>query len=303
MEKIIESYILEFAKDLKNILNKLGVNDIKFDNKRLSEVTIMLADEVEDDDTKTTILENSKTFYSPYTNTIYIHKNFLNDSNLRFHLTKRLLECISTKSNGNMITCGVSLLNSSGDKSYNSALNDAITENIANLMLFDSSLEGDLYSSNIIARKNLSKLECIVGMNTVVKSYFNSDYVELQSKFDSYVEDPENSFKNFTEKMDRLKSISYGHGKYTENDLNLAADIDTILIYAYANKIIKEKIIPSDLFKEHIVTSETVRSEFGFKDTPGYSGVDKNYNYYISLLRELKEKDMLLSSTIKSTTK
>ena len=304
MEKIIENYINDFVKDLKEILNKLKVEDIKFDNPRLSEVTINITDNILEKEMKGVILSNVKTAYSPYTNTIYIDEKFVYEPQLRYHLTKRLLECITTKKFDTIISTGVSLVDLHNKTIFNEALNDAITENITNLMLFDSSLDEDTYKNNIIARKNLSKLEEIVGMDTIVKSYFNSDYMELEAMFNKYKNDSKVDFRSLALKMDRLKEISYGKKEAHQMEDGLAYQIDRMLITVYAQKHISEKRkIESNTFKEHIITSETVRSEFGDKNKKGYNNVDKNKIYYELLTSGLKTSNKLLMQQVKSVIK
>lgn len=291
-EKIIETYINDFIVDLKKILNKLNVSGINLDNPILSDITISVTSTIEENEMKDTILENVKTTYSPYSNTIYIDESFINSPQLRYHLTKRLLECISTRKKGDILSQGISLINISNGETqkFNSSLNDAITENITNLMLFDNSLEEDTYRNHIIARKNLSKIEEIVGMETVVRSYFNSDYVDLETNFNNYTHDSKLEFKNIASKMDRLQSLK---DNTNEKDNLLAYEIDRILISVYATKNINSRTYNlNDRFKEHIITGQTVRSEFGYSDKPGYKDVDRNIIYYELLTSGLKSANI-----------
>lgn len=293
----IETLAQNFSQRFKIVMNRLGITreEINF-NPNLEEVNISIIDYIDEEEMKDVILENNKTVYSPYTNTIYIHESFVNASQLEYHLTKRFLECMVTKKEDNKIFNGIST--TVGKTTYNYALNNAINEHLANIILMTSiydvnnnneftkseihDLEESPYRNNMLERKNLFKIEEIVGAKTIVETYLNSDYVTFEREFEKY----EVSFGPIGRKMDRLSSLNqFPNPNLSEDEQTLQYEIDKDLIGAYAKKLISEpEINKSSTFKEHLVNSETVRAIFGVQNKPGYQNVDKNILYYDKLI-------------------
>ena len=308
----IETLAQNFSQRFKIAMNRLGVDrrDINLDSK-LSEVNISVIDYIDEPEMSEVILENIKTAYSPYTNTIYIHNEFVNAPQLEYHLTKKLLECIATRKVDNKIFNGIST--TSGKASYNVALNSAINEHLANIILMTSiydvdsfepydkseihDLEENPYRNNMMERKNLFKIEEIMGDHIIVQSYLNADYIQFEREFEKYGV----SFGPIAQKMDRLYVINRSISAVNENDNTLQYEIDKHLIQAYAKKIISEpRVENSPLFKEHLVSSETVRSIFGIQNKLGYQNVDMNITYYEKLISGLDFANQNKKSSVKT---
>ena len=297
----IETLAQKFSQRFKIAMNRLGIEQDSIKLKpNLSDVNISIIDYIDEEEMKNVILENDKTAYSPYTNTIYIHESFVNAPQLEYHLTKRFLECIATKKEDNKIFNGIST--SIGQVSYNSSLNNAINEHLANIILMTSiydihnseaydkseihDLEEDPYKNNMLERKNLFKIEEIVGSKTIIESYLNSDYIQFEREFEKYGV----AFGPIAQKMDKLSiTTKLPILNIGENDETLQYEIDKELIGAYAKKIISEHHVEkSSIFKEHIVSGETVRAIFGDKNKHGYKNVDMNVIYYEKLISGLE---------------
>lgn len=278
---VIMEYISLFIDDLKSVLHKLEVSDIKFDNPRLTTITVVI--DKKDPNTSS---------YVPKENTVYLGENLIKSKNLRYFINRSLLECITTKETDKGFLQGISIIND--DNKFNHSLNDAITENILNLMLCD---DGQDIGKYITERKNLAKLEKIVGIDTILRSYFNSDYIELENKYNS-ITNIESSFKDLVLLMDSLTKVNHGGKQVTTNDETLAHDIDRILINAFIKKSVmsNENVLNSD-FKEFLITSSSVRGEFGFVDKPGYQDVDKNIEYYNNLIKQSQNLDYTQTHT------
>lgn len=292
----IETLAQNFSQRFKIVMNRLGITKEEISlSPNLAEVNISIIDYIDEEEMKDVILENNKTSYSPHTNTIYIHESFVNAPQLEYHLTKRFLECMVTKKEENKIFNGIST--TVGKTSYNYALNNAINEHLANIILMTSiydvnnnseftkseihDLEESPYRNNMLERKNLFKIEEIVGSKIILESYLNSDYVTFEREFEKYGA----SFGPIGRKMDRLTSINQAiNPTLIETEHSLQYEIDKDLIGAYAKKLISEpEINKSSTFKEHLINSETVRAIFGVQK-PGYQNVDKNVLYYDKLI-------------------
>ncbi len=271
---IITNYVGSFANDLKNILKKLGITDIEFDNPNLANISIS----IDESNSQSQVCN-----YNQNENIIFINKNSLNAPNLRYFLNKSLLECTTTKKTDKGILQGVAIITKNGN--FNYSLNNAITENILNLMMCD---DGEEIGKYITERKNLAKLEKIVGSETIIKTYFNNDYVELEEKFNFFTNE-ENTFKNLVDLMDNLTAVNHDNRKITTSDDMLAFKIDRILINTFIKKSLynKESLIDSN-FQEFIITKNGVRGEFGFSDKIGYKNVDQNLDYYNNFKKQFK---------------
>ena len=309
----IETLAQNFSQRFKIVMNRLGIdkNSINL-NPNLSDVNISIIDYIDEEEMKDVILENEKTAYSPYTNTVYIHETFVNALQLEYHLTKRFLECMATRKEDNKIFNGIST--NIGNVSYNNALNNSINEHLANIILMTSiydvsnveaydkseihDLEESPYRNNMMERKNLFKIEEIVGSNTVIESYLNSDYIQFEREFEKYGI----SFGPIARKMDRLSSINRSiSSTINENEQTLQYEIDKELIGAYAKKIITEQQWDkSSIFKEHLISGETVRSIFGNKNKPGFEKVDINILYYEKLISGLEFANLNKNSQAKT---
>ena len=304
----IETLAQNFSQRFKIVMDKLGIekNSIYF-NPKLAEINMSVTDYINEPGMEKVNLEEIKTIYSPDTNTIYVHNAFVNDSLLEYHLTKRFLDCMVTKKEDNKIYNGLST--TIGMANYNNALNNAINEHLANVILMTSQeksitqseirdLEDSPYKNYMMERKNLFKIEEIVGSKTILESYLNSDYIQFEKEFEKYGV----SFGPIAQKMDKLANLNRGQlTVINENDHTLQYEIDKDLIQAYAKKIISEpQIEKSPTFKEHLVSGETVRSIFGDKNKPGYKNVDMNIVYYERLISGLEFANLNRTSPAKT---
>ena len=179
----IETLAQNFSQRFKIVMNRLGITKEEISlNPNLEEVNISIIDYIDEEEMKDVILENNKTAYSPYTNTIYIHEDFVNAPQLEYHLTKRFLDCVATKKDSEKIFNGIST--TVGKINYNYALNNAINEHLANIILMTSiydinnnkeytksethELEESPYRNNMLERKNLFKIEEIVNSKIII---------------------------------------------------------------------------------------------------------------------------------------
>ena len=268
--------VTKFQDRLNHMLNSLYKKGINIKVPNIEPFNIEFIDEINEEQMKDVIIENVKSAYSPHTKTIYIYNSFENSPQFEYHFTKRMLEHISTKLENGRIASGVSIKN--GKNTFNESLNLAIIESITNTMLGNETIDEDTFKNYIIERYNLGLIETIVGLETILNSFFNSDYLMLESKFNSYNVE----YKDIAKLMDKLTKVNYDLSYVKkEEDNDLESKIFKLLIEAYAKRFGKEKNLNGkEKFKENIVNSQTVRGTFGTANKFGYKDVDRNIITY-----------------------
>lgn len=251
---------------------------------------IEITNDVFEEPLKSVILENVKTAYSPYTKTIYIHETFTNAPQLEYHFTKRMLEHISTKVENDKVFSGVSI--SKDDKKYNYSLNQAILENTTNTLLGNETLDEDTFKNYIIERHHLGLIQNVVGLETIMNSFLNADYMTLESKFEEYG----SKYQPLAIQMDTLTSINYNPSyAKKEEDNTLANSIFVNILDAYARKSARNRKIENiENFENHIVNPQTVRGAFGTEEKFGYKGVNRNLETFKSTIKGLESANKLI---------
>ena len=285
-----EFQVVKFQDRLNSTLNTLKSKGINISIPELKQFHIEVTDNIEEEKMQKVILENIKTAYSPYTRTIYIHESFKDASQLEYHFTKRMLEHLSTKVEQEKVLSGISI--SGNNINYNYSLNNAIIESITNTLLGNETIDEDTFSKYIIERHHLGLIENIVGLETIMNSFFNADYMLFESKFEEYG----SKFHPLAVQMDTLTTINY-NPQYIkkESDEKLALDIFTKILDAYTRKSSKTKNINrKDDFENHIINRETVRGAFGTSEKFGYKDVNKNLETFKSVIKGLESANKLI---------
>lgn len=283
-----EYQVIKFQDRFNYMINKLKSNGMNINVPELTSFHIEFTDEITEDKIND-ILENCKTAYSPYTKTIYIHESFVDAPQLEYHFTKRMLEHMSTKIEKDKVLSGLSI--SSENLKFNHSLNQAIIENVTNTLLGNETLEEDTFAKYIIERHHLAQIENIVGLETIMNSFLNSDFILLETRFD-YIG---SNFKSLVSKMDRLADINYIPNTKTEpNENTLTMTIFNQLLDAYIKKSTNnKKVIDKESFESHIITPQTVRGAFGTPDKFGYEGIDRSVDIFKSVIKGVEEANKL----------
>jgi len=281
--------IFKFQDRFSNVINKLKENNVKVELPSISKFSIKIADEIYEDKMKNIILENTKSAYSPYTKTIYIHQSLIDTTKFEYHFTKRMLEHMSTKVEQDKILSGVSI--NTNDVKYNHSVNQAIIENITNTLLGNETIDEDTFKNYIIERHHLGLIQNIVGLETILNSFFNSDYITLETKYEEYG----SKYQELAKQMDNLTKINYDLLYVpSDNENTLANDIFKKILDAYVIKCAKnQKIGNSDNFENHIVNPQTVRGAFGTSEKFGYKGVSRNLQTFKSVLKGIESAHSL----------
>lgn len=284
-----EFQVIKFQDRFNYVINQLKNNGVNINMPELDTFHIEIADEIIEEQMRNTILENCKTAYSPYTKTIYIHKTFIDAPQFEYHFTKRMLEHLSTKVEKNKVLSGLSISN--GNLSFNYSMNQAMIESFTNTLLGNETMDEDVFSKNIIERHHLAQIQNIVGVETIINSFLNSDYLTLETQFESYGP----KLQPLILKMDRLYDINYLPGITLEpNEENLEADIFSQILDAYIKKsVINKQVENKELFESHIITAQTVRGAFGTTEKAGYSGVEKNLQKFNISIKGVEEVNRL----------
>ena len=294
MEKINEELscllLVKFQDRLNYVISTLKSKGINVNLPESTKFHIEITDDISEEQIKNIILESTKTAYSPYTKTIYIHNTFVNAPQLEYHFSKRMLEHMTTKTDGDKILSGISI---TGENiNYNHSLNQAMIESLTNTILGNETMDEDTFSKYIIERHHLGLIQNIVGLETMLNSFFNSDYLSLETQFESYG----TKFKPLVEQMDTLTRVNYDLS-YTPKpgEENLAVDIFTKILEAYTRKSAKNrKIENKEDFENHIINPQTVRGAFGTTEKTGYTGVEKNLHAFKSVIKGLESANKLL---------
>lgn len=284
-----EFQVIKFQDRFSDVVNRLKANDINIKMPEISNFHIEVTDAITEERMENVILENIKTAYSPYTKTIYIHESFTKAPQLEYHFTKRMLEHISTKVEQDKVLSGVSI--SSNNMRYNYSLNQAIIENTTNTLLGNENIDEDAFRNYIIERHHLELIQNIVGLETIMNSFFNSDYMMLETKFEEYGSE----FQNLARQMDALTNINYNmqHSKESEKD-TLETEIFNRILDAYTKKSARNKNIEGkEDFENHIVNPQTVRGAFGTTEKFGYKNVNRNLEAFKSVIKGLESANKL----------
>jgi len=281
--------IFKFQDRFSNVINKLKENNVKVELPSISKFSIKIADEIYEDKMKNIILENTKSAYSPYTKTIYIHQSLIDTTKFEYHFTKRMLEHMSTKIVNGKVLNGVSI--TSDNIKYNHSLNQAITENLTNILLGNENMDEDVFKNYIIERHHLGLIQSVVGLDTIMNSFFNSDYMQLETKFEEYGV----KYQPLAVQMDILTNINYNitySPKPEENSIE--TNIFFQILEAYTKKASQSKVIENkDSFENHIINSQTVRGAFGTTEKFGYEGVDRNLQVFKTVIKGLEISNSL----------
>lgn len=293
MEKMYDALkefqVIKFQDRFSYVINSLKSNNININVPEISTFHIEVTDDITEEQMKNVILENVKTAYSPYTKTIYIHESFTKAPQLEYHFTKRMLEHISTKVEQDKVLSGVSI--SSNNMRYNYSLNQAIIENTTNTLLGNDNIDEDAFKNYIIERHHLGLIQNIVGLETIMNSFFNSDYMMLETKFEEYGSE----FQGLAKQMDTLTSINYNmqHSKKPEED-TLETEIFNRILDAYTKKSAQNKNIHGkEDFENHIINPQTVRGTFGTAEKFGYKNVNRNLEVFKSVIKGLESANKL----------
>lgn len=284
-----EFQIIKFQDRFNYVINQLKSNGINVNIPEVKKFHIEIADTIDEEQMNSVILENAKSAYSPYTQTIYIHESFVNEPQLEYHFTKRMLEHIATKKENDKILSGVSILGN--NVKFNYSLNQAIIENTTNTILGNETLDEDTFKNNIIERHHLGLIQNIVGLETIMNAFFNSDYMLLETQFEAYG----TKFPELAKKMDNLTSLNYDLS-YTPKpeDDTLASEIFSVILNAYTTKSAKSrKIENKESFENHIVNPQTVRGAFGTVEKFGYKGVNRNLKAFRAVVKGLESAQKL----------
>ncbi len=284
-----EFQVIKFQDRFSDVVNCLKANDINIIIPEISNFHIEVTDDITEEQMENVILENVKTAYSPYTKTIYIHESFTKAPQLEYHFTKRMLEHISTKVEQDKVLSGVSI--SSNNMNYNYSLNQAIIENTTNTLLGNENIDEDAFRNYIIERHHLGLIQNVVGLETIMNSFFNSDYMMLETKFEEYGSE----FQNLARQMDTLTSINYNmqHSKKSEED-TLETEIFNRILDAYTKKSARNRNTEGkEDFENHIVNPQTVRGAFGTTEKFGYKNVNRNLEAFKSVIKGLESANKL----------
>lgn len=284
-----EFQIIKFQDRFSYVVDSLKKQGINITIPEISSYHITITDDITEDKMENIILENVKTAYSPYTKTIYIHESFTKAPQLEYHFTKRMLEHISTKIEQDKVLSGVSI--SGNNSKYNYSLNQAIIENTTNTLLGNENIDEDAFRNYIIERHHLGLIQNVVGLETIMNSFFNSDYMMLETKFEEYG----SGFQNLARQMDALTSINYDIN-YTkkDNEDTLETDIFNRILDAYTKKSVQNKnTFGKEDFENHIVNPQTVRGAFGTTEKFGYKNVNRNLEAFKAVIKGLESANKL----------
>ncbi|MBQ7140067.1 MAG: hypothetical protein IJO32_01030 [Bacilli bacterium] len=191
------------------------------------------------------------------------------DRNYRYHIYKSLLKCASTKKENGIISTGVV-----DSENKNNALNAAITERFIELML------GCEYNLLDLEMDNFSKIQEIIGIDTIIEAYFKADYKALEQEFNAYDID----LNDLSTKMDRIMDLNLGNS-VANNDETLVSDVDRILMTGYAKKISREDInnLNIENYRGHIITKESAHT-YSKQHLNIFENTDRNIEYFNMLL-------------------
>lgn len=285
-----EFQVVKFQDRFSHVIDVLKKQGIDIKVPEATSFHIEITSDINEEQMKNIILENSKTAYSPHTKTIYIHESFTKEPQLEYHFTKRMLEHISTKKEQDKILSGVSIY--SNNINYNYSLNQAIIEMVTNTLIGNEAIDEDTYKNFIIERHHLELIQSIVGLETILNSFFNSDYITLETQYEKYGTE----FQPLVKQMDILTSINYDIAYSPKpGEETLATEIFKNILEAYTRKSSQiRNIEKKEEFENHIVNEQTVRGTFGTVDKFGYKGVGNNLEVFKSVIKGLESANKLL---------
>lgn len=193
--------------------------------------------------------------------------------NYRYNVYKSLLKCASTKKENGMISTGVV------DNNNNNALNEAITERFLELML------GCEYNSLDLEMITFAKIQEIVGIDSIIESYFNADYNGLKQEFEAYGI----NLEDLSNKMDKMMKLNRGTINPI-NDETLMSDIDRTLMGGYAKKIANENIdnLNIENYQSHIITPQDIQT-YSKQHLNIFENTNKNLAYFEMLLKGIMD--------------
>lgn len=281
LTELDKNLIVDFIGDLL----ELGYPTINLDNfaNNMKDFRI---------DTYNDVYESKISEYDKYQNRMLIHKlmveplenyNITDEltskkdavmNNYRYHTYKSLLKCASTKKENEKVSTGVVDINNN-----NNALNDAITERFLELML------GCEYNTLDLEMITFSKIQEIVGIDSIISAYFNADYNILKQDFEAYGI----NLEDLSNKMDKMMNLNKGNIS-PNNDETLISDIDRMLMSGYAKKIANENIenLNIENYQGHIITPQDIQT-YSKQHLNIFENTNRNLDYFQMLLKGIME--------------
>lgn len=274
-KEVIFKFLKEFLMFKKNF-NSINLNNFK---KNLKDLKFKTVEDI-----------NNESFskYDGKSNTLYLcelNRIPNNEDEVKHDVYRSILECATTKrEKGKVIGSGII------SNGQNIAMNRALVENILSLMI---GCENNILDIEML---NLYKIEEIVGSDFLLEAYFNADYEMLKEKLSKY----DISLSTLSKKNDRIMKINLNKEKATENDKNLIAEVDRMLILGLGNKIIQKEQADISRFKEFLITPENGITKFKNKFLQILNNTESNKAFLESFISGINFSVMTTAETTKT---